>query len=127
MDGEFEKVREETPDVEMNTAAAHKHVTDIERGICTLKECCRCIVSDLRVTEIQCFHKWIVVHCVYFVTKMVNSFGANLGASQAFSPCRIVMGQSLDIRFNLSTQFGSYVEASYANIIKNDMIDRTHG
>ena len=31
MDGEFEKVREEMPDVEMNTAAAHEHVTDIER------------------------------------------------------------------------------------------------
>ncbi len=57
---------------------------------------------------------------------MVNSFPAKLGVSQIHSPREIVTGQKLDVKTDLRAQFGSYVEASYDNIITNHMTDRTH-
>ena len=96
-------------DVEMNITEACKHVTDIERGICTLKERIRCVVSDLHVAGILYYHMWIIVHDVYFVTKMVNLFPSKLGMLQVYPPHAIVMGQTLDVKTELRAQFVLYI------------------
>ena len=126
MDMEFEKVKSEMDSVEINTTAAREHVGEIERGIRTLKERCRCVLAGLRDLGLLYFHKWVVVHCLYHVTKMINSFPAKKGISAAWSPREIVTGRALDVSVDLRASFGALVDASYDKMVTNDMGDRTH-
>ena len=59
MDMEFEKVSNELDLVKVNTTAAREHVAEIERGICTIKERGRCVLSEL---PFEYFHHWVIVH-----------------------------------------------------------------
>ena len=126
MDMEFEKVKSEMDSVEINTTAAREHVGEIERGIRTLKERCRCVLAGLRDLGWLYLHKWVVVHRLYHVTKMVNSFPAKKGISAAWLPREIVTGRTLDVSVDLCASFGVLVDASYDKMVTNDMGDRTH-
>ncbi len=73
------------------------------------------------------FHKWIVVQCIYNVTKMINGFSEKLVISQQFYPREIVTGRMMDAKIYLKTPLGLYVEASYDHDVMNDMCEQTHG
>ena len=73
MDMEFECLKDEFDVVTVNTTAAREHVGEIERMIRVIKERCRCVLGDLRRAGYRFFHKWIIVHCAYFVTMMINA------------------------------------------------------
>ena len=63
MDGEFEKIKAEV-ELDINISAAKEHVGEIERYHCTLKERCRCVLSDMRLIgskAYQYLHKQIVI------------------------------------------------------------------
>ena len=47
MDGEFAKIKPEVK-LDINISAAKEHVDKIEQYHCTLKERCRCVLSDMR-------------------------------------------------------------------------------
>ena len=98
MDMEFEKIKDEFDTVIVNTTGARDHVGEIERLIKFIKERARCVISDLRVAGFKYLHRLIVVHCLYFVTMMINEVPAYGGISEKYSPREIVTGRKLDMK-----------------------------
>ena len=121
MDMEFEAVKEHAM-VPINTTAAREHVGEIERYVRTVKERCRCIVSEL---PFQYMHKLVVVRLVYFAIMMLNVPIDNDGISTEFSPREIVTGRRFVVDKHCRTVFGKYVEASEDADVTNDMKPRT--
>ena len=83
MDGKFEKIKPEFA-LDINISAAREHVGEIERYHCTLKERCRCVLSDMRSIgsdAYQYLHKQIVIRLVYFCVMMINAVPAAKGLS----------------------------------------------
>ena len=126
VDMEFECLAEDFEGITVNTAAAREHVGEIERMIRVVKERCRCVLGDLRRSGYKYFHKWIVVHCAYYVTMMITALPSPKDFSRVYSPREFVLGKKLDLKKDCRVPFGSYVEASTDAVITNDMSDRTH-
>ena len=108
MDGEFEKVRPEVELLDINISAEREHVGKIERYHRTLKERCRCVLSDMRpvgCNAYQYLHKQIVIRLVYFCIMMVNAVPAAKGISDRFAPRGIVTGRRLNFK-HLQAAFG---------------------
>ena len=78
MDQEFDKFKDTCKMVEINTTAARKHVSKIERYIRLIKERSRALVSDLPFTKLPC---QVVIHHVYFDILWLNSLPATVGVS----------------------------------------------
>ena len=93
MDQEFDKVEEACDMVEINTTAARKHVGEIERFICTIKEHSHALMSDLPYNILP---RQITIHLVYFAVLWLNSLPAAAGVSEKYSPREIVLGRELD-------------------------------
>ena len=72
-DMEFEKIMDEIDMVIVNRTGAREHVTDIERGIWTIKESVRCTVSELRRVEIMVLPKQVIIHLIYGVVMWINA------------------------------------------------------
>ena len=104
--------------------AAREHVAEIERGICTIKERGRCVLSEL---PFEYFHHWVIVHLIYFVVKWLNAVPAELGISDKYSPREIVTRMKIDYNKDCKFQFGSYLEASEDADVTNTMKPRTRG
>ena len=84
-----------------STTAAREHVVEMESFIRLIKERTRCTISKLRWSKYRYFHKWIVVHCIYMVVLMVNSFPCpkeKKEISQVFSPREFVTGRVVDYK-----------------------------
>jgi hypothetical protein len=79
MDQEFDKVEDKIDLVEINTAAAHEHVGEIERFIRTIKEWSRALILDLPFTTLP---QQVVIHLVYFAILWLNSLPAADGVSE---------------------------------------------
>ena len=83
MDGECEKIKPEI-ELDINISAAREHVGEIERYHRTLKERCRCVLSDMKSIgsdAYQYLHKKIVIRLVYFCVMMINAVPAANGIS----------------------------------------------
>ncbi len=104
--------------VEINTTAARKHVGEIKRFICTIKERSRALVSDLPYNILP---RQITIHVVYFAVLWLNSLPAAAGVSKKYSPREIVLGRELDFNKHCKATFGSYVEAHKDPTITNTM------
>ena len=91
-----------------------------------IKERCRCVLGDLRRSGYRYFHKWIVVHCAYFMAMMINALPSPNGFSRVYLPREFVTGKKLDLKKDFRIPFGSYVEASADSVITNDMSKRMH-
>ena len=76
MDQEFDKVKDASKMVEINTTAERKHVGKIEHYICLIKERSRALVLDLPYTKLPC---QVVIHLVYFAVLWLNSLPATSG------------------------------------------------
>ena len=119
MDLEFEKVKDECPLVEINTAGAREHVGEIERMILTIKDRTRCVTAGLP-REIEVLPKQFVIRFVYFGVMMINAFPADKGVSTRFSPRELMTGRSLEYGKSLPDIIvGSYVEGSLDKVITN--------
>ena len=76
MDGKFEKFNPEISLVDINISTACEHVTEIERYHRTLKERCRCVLSDMRPLWSNTYkhlHKQITIRLVNFCIVMINA------------------------------------------------------
>ena len=74
MDMEFDSTKDELMGKPVvNNSAAKEHVAEIERCICTVKERCRAMASDL---PFNFLHKTIVINLVYFWILWLNAFPA---------------------------------------------------
>ncbi len=125
MDGEFEVLRDDLAEigVSLNTAAPDKHVGDIERYICTIKERIRGIYNTLPfgrklpqriITE-------MAKHSVFWL----NSFPSENGVSTSMIPRTIITGQMVDFNKHCRFQFGEYVQTHEQH--DNSMVPRTIG
>ena len=99
---------------------------EIERLIKFIKERARCVILDLRVAGFKYLHRLIVLHCLYFVTMMINAVPADGGISEKYSPCEIVTGRKLDLKKDCRALFGAYFESSKDAVTTNTMDERTH-
>ena len=96
---------------------------EIERYHRTLKERCRCVLSDMRpvgCNAYQYLHEQTVICLVYFCIMMVNAVKAAKGISNRIAPHEIVNERRLNFK-HLQAAFGEYIEASVDAEVKNYM------
>jgi len=70
MDGEFEKIKDLTPQVVCNTTAAKEHVSKAKRNIRTIKEHTRGIIGTLPFEYIP---RQLKMEIIYFVMLWLNA------------------------------------------------------
>ena len=127
MDKESEKVKPKVELIDINISAAREHMGKIERYHHTLKERCRCFLSNMRpvgCNEYQYLHKQIVICLIYFCIMTVNAVPTAKGIRDRFAPRDIVTGRRLNFK-NLRAAFGEYIEASVDTAVTNYMKGRT--
>ena len=83
IDQEFDKIEDACDMVEINTTAARKHVREIERLICTIKERSQALVSDLPYNILS---RQVTIYLVYFAILWLNSLLAAAGVSKKYPP-----------------------------------------
>ena len=125
MDMEFEKIEDEIDMALVNTTGAREHVTDVERGIRTIKESARCTVSELRRVKIKTLPKQVIIHMIYFVVMWINAGPNENEISQVYSPREIVTGKVLNYDLQCKANVGQYVHAYIDPDKTNGMQNRT--
>jgi hypothetical protein len=93
IDNEFAPLRDDLPEVNLNSTAADVHITDIERQIRVIKERSRAIRSTLLFKRLPAR---IIIELVNFVTLWMNDFPPSSGVSNTFIPRTIMTGTTLD-------------------------------
>ena len=119
-DHEFEPLRPYFP--MLTTTGADDHVPDIERMIRTLKGRAR---SAYRLLPFKHVPRIIVIHLVKNTVMWMNSFTADNGCSQEYSPRYIMTGKQLDFGKHARLEFGEYVQTHEKH--DNSMQERTTG
>jgi hypothetical protein len=122
MDREFEPLRDEVPEVTLNTIAADEHVPDIEHQIRTMKERARAVRITLPFKRLPAR---MIIELVHFSTLWLNAFPPSSGVSDTYSPRNIITGTSLDYSNHCKVPFGAYVETHEENSPTNTMHERT--
>jgi hypothetical protein len=87
MDREFECLRADFPELNLNTTAASEHVPDVERQIRVLKERSRAIRSTLPFKAIP---GRIIIELVYYAAFWLNDVPPSSGVSAFYSPRTIM-------------------------------------
>ena len=83
MDTEFDKIKDKSKIVTINTAAPREHVPETERAIRDIKNRCCTVLSTL---PYDYYHRQIIIHLVYFVVQMINAVPFKVGVSRSLSP-----------------------------------------
>jgi hypothetical protein len=123
MDGEFEKVEAEMPNLVCNTTAAKKHVSEAEHLICMLNERTRGIVCTLLFQYIP---QRLKVEFVYFVVLWLNAFPVKTGVSELYSPHELLVWWRPDYKKHCRVLPGRYCKVHNEPIPSNTMTPRTH-
>jgi hypothetical protein len=124
MDREFECLRADLPEVNLNTTAASEHVPDVEGQIRVIKERSRAIRSMLPFKAIP---GRIIIELVYYDAFWLNVFPPSSGVSALYSPRTIMTGTALDFAKHCKLPFGAYAEAHEEYPQTNTMAPRTRG
>jgi hypothetical protein len=124
MDREFECLRDDIPELNLNTTSASEHVPDIERQIRVIKERMRAIKSTLPFKRLPAR---IVIDMMQYAVLWLNGFPPLSGIYQTFSPRTIMTGTTLDFKKHCRVPFGAYVEAHEDYDTTNTMAERTRG
>jgi hypothetical protein len=122
MDREFECLRSDLPDINLNTTAASEHVPDVERQIRFIKERSRAIRSTL---PFKALPGRIIIELVYYATLWLNAFPPSSGVSDTYSPRTIMTGTTLDFAKHCKLPFGAYAEAHEEYPQTNTMTEGT--
>ena len=125
MDMEFEKIIDKIDMAIVNTTAARELVTNCERGIRTIKESARCIVSEMRRVNIKVLPKQVIIHLIYFVVMWINGGPNENGISQVYSLREIVTEKTLGYKLHCKANFGQYVHVRIDPDKTNSMQNRT--
>jgi len=83
MDGEFEKIKDLVPRLECNTTAAKEHVSEAVRGIRTIKERVRGLITTLPFEHIP---RRMKIELIYFCVLWLNAFPVKSGISSSHYP-----------------------------------------
>ena len=83
----------------VNLTSANKHVPEIERRVCVVKDRSRAFLPSLPFNRIP---KLMTIHAILKIAKMLNYFPTKQGISSELSPCSILEGESLDYKKRLT-------------------------
>jgi hypothetical protein len=127
-DGEFAPlnplIESMTGGTMVNLASANEHVPEIERRIRVLKERCRATRHSLPYERIP---KFMTIHIVLNVVKLLNFFPTKGGVSDTLSPRTIMSGETLDFKKHLSLQIGQYCQNHEEDTPRKSQVARTKG
>jgi hypothetical protein len=124
VDREFECLRSDLLELNLNTTADSERVPDVERQIRVLKERSRSIQSTL---PFQAIPGRIIIELVYYVAFWFNAFPTSSGVSSTYSPRTIMTGTALDFAKHCELPFGAYAEAHEEYHHTSTMAQRTRG
>ena len=90
-----------------NAVTREEHVPEIERGIRTIKDRSRSVVTMLpfKLTPAR-----IIIKLIHYCVFWLNSFPAKNGISDVVNPHAIVVGATVDYHNNCKIEFGTYVQ-----------------
>ena len=123
MDGEFEKIKDLVPKLECNTTAAKEHVSEAERGIRTIKERARGLITTLPFDHIP---RRMKIEFIYFCVLWLNAFPVKSGISSIHSPRELMVHWKLDYKQHCRVEPGTYCEVHNEPVPSNSMTPRTH-
>jgi hypothetical protein len=126
-DGEFEPLEEFMPEMygapRLNLTSANKHLPEIEREICVIKEQVRTVMYGMPFNAVPLI---ICISAVLFVTKQLNLFPVKGGILANYSPKQIMSGEVVHYKF-CSLPFGAYCQISEEAQPRNSLAPRTQG
>jgi hypothetical protein len=122
MDREFEPLRDDLPEITVNTTATDEHVTNVDRQIRVIKERAREIRSTLHYNRLPAR---MVIELIGFVTLWLNTFPPKSGVSDTLSLRTIMTGLSLSFKQHCKVNFGAYIETHEENKPTNTLKERT--
>jgi hypothetical protein len=93
MDREFECLRDDIPEVNLNTTSNSEHVPDIEWQIWVIKERTRDIRRTLPFKRLP---SCVLIEMMQYVVMWLDGFPSLSGISQTSSPRTIMRGTVLD-------------------------------
>ena len=123
MVGEFEKIKDVLPFVEVNTTAAREHVPEIERRIRTIKERVRATTSKFPFNPVPFL---VLIQTVYTIVLWMNAIRPISGKEKGLSPRELVVGRGVDYHKDCRANLGGYVEASADKVVTNDNTPCAH-
>jgi hypothetical protein len=124
VDREFECLRDDIPEVNLNTTAASEHVTDIDNQIRGINERMRAVRSTLPFKKLP---SHMIIEMMKYVALWLNGFPHLSGVSHTVSPRTIMTGIALDFAKHFKIPFIAYVEAHEDYERTNTMAERTKG
>jgi len=122
MDGESEKIKNLVPRLECNTTTAKEHVSEAERGIRTIKERARGLITTLPFEHIP---QRMKIEFIYFcvVAEHVSSQEWHILLDY---PRELMVHWKLDYKQHCRVQPGTYCEVHDEPIPLNTMAPRMH-
>ena len=108
--------------VTLNTTSRDEHVGDVERYICTIKECMRSVSNTIPFKRLT---RNMVMELAKAVVYWLNSVPSNTGVSPTMSPRTIITGQLLDYHKHCRYEFGEYVQTHEEH--DNSLLSHTVG
>ena len=123
-DIEFECIRNDIGQIELQTVPADDHVGDIEVSVKLVKEDLRCTVQGLPYKR---YPKLMIIEMVADVLRKRNQFPANDGVSDKISPLTIVNGDGPPDFNKMKFEFGAYGQAFQNNSPTNTNTTRSVG
>jgi hypothetical protein len=121
MDMEFKNLRDNLPNIILNTTAAQEHVGEIKRKIQVVKERATSTINGLPYKMLP---KLMIIELVNFCVIWVNLFPVKLGISEKWSPSEILSRHKLDAKLHCKV-LGAYCEVHVDPDITNTMEPRT--
>ena len=109
VDGKFLHLAGQLDCFKVEASSANKHVGDIERFVCTVKEQMRAMCCMLLYRAIP---NAMVIHLFQFLLLWLNIFPPRGGVSYRYSPRDIVVGNRLDYHKHCRVPFVSYVQVN---------------
>ena len=124
MDGQFESIHGDLSSlrITLNTVANDKHVPEVERYICTLKEQTCATYNTLPFKQMP---SRLIIEMVYAANLWLNMFPHPNGISQTMSPRAILTGHQIEYATHCQLEFGEYVQTHEEH--DNSMQPRTIG
>ena len=108
--------------VGINIAATNEHVPEIERAICTLKECNRAVVNTLPFKH---YPRTMKLALISAAATWLNLFPHADGVSDLLSPRTIMTGTTLNYNTHCRVPFGAYCEIHNEPAPSNTEASRT--
>jgi hypothetical protein len=120
---ELEEVKDHVPRLECNTTAAKEHVSKAERGIRTINERGRGLITMLPFEHIP---RQMKIEFIYFCVMWLNAFSVKSGMSSTHSPRELMVHWKLDYKQHCRVKPGTYCEVHDEPSPSNSMVPRTH-